>query len=465
MNIPSHIFKSYDIRGIYPDEISEENFAGIITAIYIFFTKKLGKDRVQVALGHDMRLSSPALHKIARDTLVNCGADVVDLGLVSTPTFYYAVSNYNYETGIEITASHNPKNYNGIKYVIRGENGLIKIGKPTGMEEVKNLALEGVSHEANEKGSVTEKQSIIADEVKSAIEAFGNPQLKSFKIIADPANAMGITYLEELEKAIPMDLEKMNFTLDGSFPVHQPDPMQPENLADIQNKMREGQFDIGLAPDGDGDRLYILDEKGEVVRPSVITSMLAKELFKQYPDRKVVVDQKYILTAQKNIESMGGEVIPTKTGHAFITEELNNSGALFAGEASAHYYYKFTGNAESQVMTIIGVLKIMSEENKPLSEIAAEFIHSVETGEINFEVENAQEILDTVKNQYQDAELSTMDGITLSYPDMRISLRSSNTEPLLRLNIEGLDNEKVEEVKNNVISIITNAGGRTPSGH
>ena len=465
MNIPGHIFKSYDIRGIYPTEINEENFPGIITAIYIFYTQKLGKDRVQVALGHDMRLSSPVLHKIALDTLVHCGAEVVDLGLVSTPTFYYAVSHFNYETGIEITASHNPKNYNGIKYVIKGENGLIKIGKPTGMDEVKNIALKGAVFAAQSSGMITQKNSIIADEVKSAIEAFGSPQLKKFKIAADPANAMGITYLEELERVIPMELEKMNFTLDGNFPVHQPDPVQPENLVDLQTVMRNGQFDIGFAPDGDGDRLYILDEKGEVVRPSVVTSMLAKELFKHYPDRKVVVDQKYILTATKNIESLGGQVIPTKTGHAFITEELNNTGALFAGEASAHYYYKFTGNAESQAMTIVGVLKIMSEENKPLSEIAAEFIHSTETGEINFEVKNAQEILDAVKEHYQDAELSTIDGITLSYPDFRISLRSSNTEPLLRLNIEGLDADQVAEVKNNVIEIITSAGGHAPSGH
>jgi phosphomannomutase len=465
MDIPSHIFKSYDIRGIYPTEINEENFSGIITAIYVFFTQKLNTEKVQVALGHDMRLSSPALHKVALETLINCGAEVIDLGMVSTPTFYFAVSNYGYQTGIEITASHNPKEYNGVKYVIKGENGLIKIGKPTGMEDVKALAVANTQHTAQEKGTVTQKDNVVTDEVQNALKTFGNPTLKEFSIIADPANAMGITYLEELENVIPMKLEKMNFTLDGSFPVHQPDPMQPDNLRDLQERMKSDSFDIGFAPDGDGDRLYVLDEKGDVVRPSVITSILAKELFSQYSERTVVVDQKYMLTAKKNIENMGGTVELSKTGHAFITEKLNEVNGLFAGEASAHYYYKFTGNAESQVMTIVGLLKILSEENKPLSEIAAEYIHSVESGEINYEVEDASQILEKVKDNYKDAEVSTLDGITLSYPDLRISLRSSNTEPLLRLNIEGLEVQKVDETKNTIHTLITESGGKINTGH
>jgi phosphomannomutase len=453
---PAHIFKSYDIRGKYPEDINEENVAQIITAIYKFLYEKDGKNKpLTVVLSRDMRLSSPSLSKIAQLILVNMGAQVIDIGIASTPTFYFAVYHYGYDAGIQITASHNPKEYNGIKFVKNTTQGLLKIGKPTGMEDVKKMALEGVTFTSEQKGTVTTKTDVLSDEVENALALLNKPQFKKFKIVADAANAMGAIYIDALFNKIPSDLVRMNFTLDGNFPAHQADPMQPENLVDIQKKVLEEKADFGLAPDGDGDRLFIIDEKGNVVSPSLIIGMIAKELFEEFPRQKVVVDQKYILTPKRIVEELGGELVPSKTGHAFITEKLTQIGGIFAGEASAHYYYKATGNAESQVITIASILKILTEENKPLSEVAEEFRRSYESGEINFEVTNAQEIMDKVKETYKDGQFSDLDGITLNFPTWRFNLRNSNTEPLLRFNLEAQTKEEMEAKKQEIVGLIT----------
>lgn len=453
MAVDSTVFKAYDIRGVYPEQINEENIVDTTHAIYKFFQDKLKKEHVQVALGHDMRISSPKLFPIVRDTLKSIGAHVVDIGLVSTPTFYFAVSNYNYETGIVITASHNPKQYTGMKFVINTPNGLLKIGKPTGMDDIKIMATNSVRVPESE-GSLEFKKDIVVDEVKNALDILKNPELKEFKIVADPANAMGITYIEELAKELPINLVKMNFTLDGTFPVHQPDPMQPENLVDAQKKLLEENADLALVPDGDGDRLFIIDEKGEVVSPSIITSMIAKELLSENPGGKIVVDAKYSFGVEKNVKEMGGEVLVSKTGHAFITEKMTQTGALMAGEASAHYYYKATGNAESQVITIVSLFKILTRENRPLSEVAEEYRRSYESGEINFKVTNAQEIMNAVKDRYQDGEFSDLDGIIIRYPDWKMSIRTSNTEPLLRFNLEAYEKDVMEKKRDEIKMII-----------
>ncbi len=444
MTIDPSIFKSYDIRGTYPDKINEDISREIAKAIHKFFSEKLGKNDFTIVLSRDMRTSSPTIFEAVKEVLLKRGANVIDLGISSTPTFYFAVSFYKYDAGIQITASHNPKEYNGIKFVMNTPGGLLKIGKPTGMDDIRDLAVNGVIDIEEKEGTIVKKEGVLEDEVKNAMNIFKNPEIKKFKIVADTANAVGALYIDALSKVLPIELVRMNFELDGTFPVHQADPMQPENLVDIQKRVVEVGADLGLAPDGDGDRLFIINEKGEVVPPPQIIGMLSKELLKDFPGSKVVVDQKYFLTAKKIVEEHGGELVLSKTGHAYITETMTKTGAIFAGEASAHYYYKATGNAESQVMTIVGVLKVLTQENKPISEVAEEFRRSYESGEFNYEVTNAKEVMDYLKGKYSDAELSEMDGIAMNYPDWRFSARSSNTEPLLRVNVEGATRELVD---------------------
>jgi len=448
------IFKAYDIRGLYPDEIDEKNIRQITKAIIFFFRKKLGKEDMTVVLGRDMRISSPSLFEQAKQVLLSMGVHIIDVGLVSTPTFYFAVQSKGYDAGIQITASHNPKDYNGIKFVLRGDQGLIKIGKSTGMDEIKTFATENDIKDESKSGKVTEKQGVVTDEVEYALSLLHNPHIAPFNIVADPANAMGASYIEALFKKIPGNLIKMNFDLDGTFPSHQPDPLNFENLKDLQKKVVEENADVGLAPDGDGDRLFFVDEKGQIVPASVITALVAREFLKDNPGSTILFDIRYILTPKQIIESLGGKTAVTKVGHAFITETMGQYDSPFAGESSAHYFYKATGNAESQVITILTVLKVMTETKKPLSQIVQDLKKSFESGEINFKVSNAQEIIDLLKDKYKDGDLSLLDGVAISYPSWRFSIRTSNTEPLLRLNLEALDEQTMNEKKNEVFELI-----------
>lgn len=452
MNINPGIFKGYDIRAIYPREINEENIVSIIKAIYTFLrSDKPQKEPLTLVVGTDMRISSPSLTKVAIQTLVDLGTNVIDIGIVSTPTFYFAVNHYGYEAGIQITASHNPKEYNGIKIVKKGLTGLIKIGKPTGIEEIKRMALAGESAPSIGKGTVAKKTGILEDEVDNALKILDYPEIKKFKIVADAANAMGSQYISALFKKVSQNLIPMNFELDGTFPIHQPDPLQTETLKDLQKRVVEEKADLGLAPDGDGDRLFFIDEKGNIVQPTIITSIVAKELLKKHPGEQILIDIRYLLTPQKIIAENGGTMKVTKVGHAYITEAMNASGGIFAGESSAHYFFRDTGNAESQLPIILTVLKVLTQENKPFSEIIEEYRRSYESGEFNFKVSNAISIIEGVKEKYKDGELNTLDGAAVSYPNWRFSLRTSNTEPLLRLNVESYDKKTMEEKRDELV--------------
>ncbi len=453
--IDEKIFKAYDIRGIYPTQLNEEGLIRIVQSIYKFFTQKINKDKLSVVLSYDMRLSGPQLFEAAKNTLVEIGADVIDTGMLSTPSFYYAASNYGYDCGIQVTASHNPKEYNGLKFVINNApNGLIKIGGSTGMPEIKKMAMDGIPDLPKGVGSITSRKGILEDEVKTALKLFDNPLIKKLKVVADPANAMGAQYIEALFNDVPAELIKMNFELDGSFPAHQPDPLNFENLVDLQKKVLEEKADLGLAPDGDGDRLYFIDEKGQVIPATLITALVAKELLKKNKDELILFDIRYILGSKKIIEEMGGRYDVTRVGHAFITEAMSKSNAIFAGESSGHFYYRANGNAESQLATLVSVLKYMTEENKPLSQLVEELRRSFESGEFNFKVTNAIEILDSLKEKYKDGELVTIDGVSISYPNWRFNVRTSNTEPLLRLNVESYEKNIMEEKYKEITQLI-----------
>lgn len=461
LTINPGFFKGYDIRGIYPSELNEENIVPIVKAIYTFLHRDKAKNEpLTLVVGTDMRTSSPSLTKVAMQTLVELGAHVIDIGLVSSPTFYFAVFHYGYEAGIQITASHNPKEWNGIKIVKKGPNGLIKIGKPTGLEDIKEMALKGQSLNAIPGGSVTKKTGILEKEVENALKIVGNPELDTFKIVADPGNAMGAQYIQALSEKVPMNLVKMNFELDGTFPAHQPDPLQQKTLVDLQKRVVEEKADLGLAPDGDGDRLFFIDEKGNIVRPTAIASIVASELLKKSPGEQILVDIRYLFTPQKIVAKNGGRLKITKVGHAYITESMNATGGIFAGESSAHYFFRDTGNAESQIPVILTVLKVLSEKKKPFSEVVNEYQRSYESGEFNFEVANAKEMLDKAKEAYKDGELEDMDGVAITYPNWRFSMRTSNTEPLLRLNVESYDKETMEKKRDEIVTFIKSFGAK-----
>src|SRR3989344_5347056 len=349
--IPGGIFKSYDIRGIYPSELNEENVVPITRAIYAHLLENITeKKSLIVAIGRDMRISSDPLFEKISETLIEMGANVIDFGIVPTTSFYFGVFKYKYDGGIMITASHNTKEYNGLKIVRISDKGtIIKVGKNTGMDDIKDKSLSGVNVKSTEKGSIKKQDGVMEEEVQNSFKMVNNPVLDSFKVVADPANALGALYIEELYKHIPGELIKMNFELDGTFPAHQADPLQFDLYKDLQKKVVEKGADLGLAPDGDGDRLFFIDENGSMVPASLITALVAKEFLADNPGEKILADIRYLMTPKAIIEEKGGTLVITKVGHAFITEKLNEVGGIFAGESSGHYFFRDTGNAESQV--------------------------------------------------------------------------------------------------------------------
>jgi len=452
---PEGIFKSYDIRGIYPHELNEEFAVPITKAIYKLLSEQLSKtEPLSIAVGRDMRLSSPVIFESVTKTLMELGAKVIDLGIASTPTFYYAVFSKKYDGGIQITASHNPKEYNGIKIVRSSPTGLVKIGKNTGMEDIKRMVREGVALVARGEGRIEKLEGILEAEIQNALKIVGYPEVKKYKIVADAANALGALYINALFKAIPGELVKMNFELDGTFPAHQADPLQKETLVDLQKRVKEEKADLGLAPDGDGDRLFFIDEKGEIIPPSLITALVAKELLTDKKGETILFDIRYILTPKKIVEEYGGKYEVTRVGHAFITEKMHQTGAIFAGESSSHYFFRETGNAESQIPMILFVLKVMTREGKPISEIINNLRKSHESGETNYKVKNALEIIEALKEKYKYGDISTLDGIAVTFEDWRFSVRTSNTEPLLRLNVEHIGKKDLEGRVNELVSEI-----------
>ncbi|NTU47079.1 phosphomannomutase/phosphoglucomutase [Candidatus Roizmanbacteria bacterium] len=461
------IFKAYDIRGLYPSEINSETIQTIVKAIYSFFVTDIQRENLQVVLGRDMRLSSPELFEKAKDALVSLGAQVIDIGLVPTTAVYYAVLKGNYDVGIQISASHNPPQYNGVKLVKRDGTKLIKIGKTTGMDEVKRRAVEGDFVPSAENGAVAQYPNAIADEVENALATVRPTHIRPLKVVADPANAMGATYIAELFKKVPGELIPINFNLDGNFPAHKPNPLEFETLVQLQQKVREEKADLGIATDGDGDRVFFIDEKGQILSATITSALIAKEILTKKPGEKILVDVRYTRNVQAVVEKYQGTTILSQVGHALITKLLNDEGAAFAGESSGHYYFRETGGGESAVRVIVTLLELIGAEQKPLSELVRDVQSSIESGEINFVVNEgttAADIIQSVLSSYPDGEVSRQDGVSIDYPDWRVNIRSSNTEPLLRLNVEGQSQEivdtKVEELKSQII-----AAGSQPESH
>jgi phosphomannomutase len=455
------IFKAYDIRGIYPSELNESSVSVIGKAIYTYLITKLKKESISVVLGYDMRASSESLAEQISDAILSLGGTVINIGLVPTPTLYYEVRNGRYDAGIQVSASHNPGEYNGIKSILRNGDAIIKIGKDTGMDIVKKLAISEEFSPAKTGGKVVVKTHALSEEVDAAYETV-KPTIKpGLKVVVDAANAMGAPMIDELLKRTDINVIRMYWELDGTFPNHQADPLQFKLLKNLQKRVIEEGADFGIAPDGDGDRVFFVHEKGEIVPATLITALITKAILATHPGEKVLVDIRYIRNVQAVCNKYGGHMSVSRVGHALITEQLNREHAFFAGESSGHYYFRATGGGESSVRVILHLLHALTLAGKPLSDLLAEFATSVESGEINFELQEGtttRSVIDTIKKEYKEGEFSDMDGIAITYPAWRFSIRSSNTEPLLRLNVEGESGELVKQKKTELSDKILSLG-------
>lgn len=446
------IFKAYDIRGIYPTALNEETAYRVGRAFSEILKRENPDKKLAVVVGGDMRTSTPSLKKEVIRGITDSGVNVVDVGLVTTPTFYFSVARYGYDGGLQVSASHNPKEYNGFKMV---RARAVPFSGDSGIYEIRDMVVKNEFPEVSEKGTVTEKTGIVEEEVKLQQADIDLSSIKPFKIVVDAANAMGAIDVEAMFAPLKCELIRLNFELDGTFPVHQPDPLDEENLEILKNAVIEHKADLGIAPDGDGDRYFFVDEKGEVVRQEILRGIMAQIAIKENPRATVCYDIRPGKITRDMIEEAGGRAVVTKVGHSLIKEHMIRENAVFGGESSGHYFYKFDyGTFEAPVVFVTKFLKFISEQNKPVSEIIAPYKKYFHSGEVNSEVEDKEGKMKALAEKYSDGEVSWLDGITIEYPDFWFNVRASNTEPLLRLNLEAVSKEKMEEKRDEVLEFI-----------
>ncbi len=440
-------FKAYDVRGIYPSELDEEGAYAIGRAYVEQFEPR------SLAVGRDTRLSAPTMAKAVIEGAADAGADVHDIGMVGTEMLYYAVGAHQLEGGICVTASHNPKEYTGMKIVRRGA---LPVGGESGLFEIRDRALAGFGP-AGKRGAIVELDVWpgFVDKVLSFVDVSA---LAPLRVVVDAANGMGGTMLAPVLDRLPsLDVVRCYFEPDGSFPNHEPNPLLPENRAFIVERTRSEGADLGVAYDGDADRCFFVDDTGEFVPGDFVTALLARSLLGREPGGKVIYDVRASWAVPRTIEEAGGIPLVNRVGHAFIKHRMRKEDAVFAGEVSAHYYFRDFTQADSGVVPFLLVLELISRSGRKLSELLAPFRERYFiTGEINTPVADVPLKLQEIKERYvaEGARISHLDGISVDFDDWHFNVRPSNTEPLLRLNLEALSEQEMEARRDQVLDLI-----------
>jgi phosphomannomutase len=451
MVIDPSIFKEYDIRGVYPDTINYE-LAVLIGRAFADLVIEQGP----IAVGRDMRLSSPEIAKGLIEGITKQGRDVIDVGLITTDMSYFAAGKFPFAGGIMITASHNPKEYNGLKLCLAKAAPVSGDG---GIYQMRDNILNNKFKQAEKVGQVSEK-NILADWINHALSFIDEKAIKPLKIVVDAGNGMASILFPELKKRLPLEIIPLYFELDGSFPNHPAAPIVPENLKDAQKKVLDEKADLGLVFDGDGDRAVLIDETGRVVSGTIMTAMIAEYFLKKIKGATILYNAICGWIVPEVISSLKGKGIRVPVGHSLIKENMRKYDALFAGEHSGHYYFKENYYADSALITILITLQIISQENKKVSEIIKKFDKYPSSGEINFEISDKEKVINEVEKIYGQKAKSTdkIDGLTVWFDDWWFNLRPSNTEPLLRLNIEAKNQELLDLRKKEIIDFLKGYG-------
>jgi phosphomannomutase len=446
------VFKAYDVRGIYPDELDEAGAEAIGRAYVEQFEPR------RIAVGRDMRVSSPAMQEAVMRGAAAAGADVLDLGLVGTEMVYFAVGSLELEGGAMVTASHNPKQYTGLKLVRRGA---LPVGGESGLLDVRDRALsESRNGGSHRDGSVTEgsleRYDIWPAYVERVLSFVDVAAIRPLKVVIDAANGMAGTMLPPVLERLPVEVVRCYFEPDGSFPNHEPNPLLPENREFIVRKTLQEAADLGVAFDGDADRCFFVDDTGEFVPGDFVTALFAESVLEKEPGAKVIYDVRASRAVPETIERGGGVPLVNRVGHAFIKARMRQEDAAFAGEVSGHYYFRDFSQADSGVVPFLLMLELISKKGGSLSEILAPlreryFI----TGELNTPVSDVAVKLQELKERYgKEGRVSHLDGISVDFDDWHFNVRPSNTEPLLRLNLEAMSAELMEQKRDDVLAVI-----------
>ncbi|MGI8753359.1 MAG: phosphomannomutase/phosphoglucomutase [Acidimicrobiales bacterium] len=430
MSVPDEVFKAYDIRGTVPDQFDADLARSIGTAFAAFAAAPT------IVVGRDMRASGVELSRAFAEGATAHGADIVDLGLTSTDELYFA-SGYLDAPGAMFTASHNPARYNGIKLCLSGAR---PVGEESGLAEIKAAVTDGSTPAGpGPVGSITQRDVLdgYAAKVRSFVDI---SSLSPFKVVADTANGMGGLVVPAVFEGLGFDLEILFAELDGSFPNHPADPIQAANLVDLRQRIVETGADLGLAFDGDADRCFLVDDAGEPVPGSTTTAMVAAAMLEKYPGATILHNLICSKAVPEIIRERGGTPVVTRVGHSYIKGVMATTDAVFGGEHSGHYYFRDNYRADSGCIAALVVTELLSAAGRPLSEVRKDFERYADSGEINTEVANPRAVIDAVAAAYAEAsataEQSRMDGLTVDFGSWWFNLRPSNTEPLLRLNLE-----------------------------
>ncbi len=437
-DIKKSIFKAYDIRGLYPQEINDEDAYRIARA----FVSALGCKRV--VIGHDMRESAAPYEVATIRGLVDQGADVVPIGLTSTPMYYFAVNHLNADAGVMCTASHNPAEYNGYKMTGKGAVPSIAI---ISNEDLWKLASDGNFAEPEKKGTILPKEDVLDAYAEAVLDNTGIRSLGNLKMVIDCANGMGGYILPKIMGKVGSDPTRLYWRLDGSFPNHEANPLKTETLLALRDRVVDEKADIGIAFDGDGDRVAFVDEKGQIISGDFVTALIAREMLKKKPGAEILYDLRSSWIVPEEIEKAGGKATECRVGHGLIKKQMREEGGYFAGELSSHYYFSDFYTTDNGDLAMLNMLKLMLDEKKPLSEIVAPLRKYHHSGEINSEVKDIPAVLAKLKSKYGPVakRVTEIDGYKAEFADWWFNVRPSNTEPLIRLNLEAKTKEMMDE--------------------
>ena len=437
----SAIFKAYDIRGVYPTEIDEDVARRIGTAFARW------AETPQLVTGRDMRTSSPDLSSAFIEGATGAGTDVIDVGLVSTDALYFASGVLDLP-GAMFTASHNPPRYNGLKLC---RNKASPIASDSGLEDIRKLAEAADEHF---EGRAAEERNVLEDYASHCRSFVDRSLLRPLKVAVDAGNGMAGRTVPVVFGDLPFEVVPLYFDLDGTFPNHLANPIEPENLVDLQRTVLETNCDIGFSFDGDADRVFLVDEKAQLISGSLTTALVAERLLKKAPGAGIIYNLICSWTVPEVIEENGGRPIRTRVGHSFIKQVMAETGAIFGGEHSGHYYFKENFRADSGMIAALLALEALSVAEQPLSVVLEPFQRYAASGEINSEVADQQGMIEKIAETYRDGKQDLSDGLTVEYEDWWFNCRPSNTEPLLRLNLEARTAALMAEKRDEVLAVI-----------
>jgi phosphomannomutase len=439
----SRIFKAYDVRGVIPDDLNPE-IAERIGAAFAAWA-----EAPEIVLGRDARLSSPELAAALTEGITSRGVDVVDLGLASTDLLYFASGSLD-RPGVMITASHNPKDYNGLKFCRAGAK---PVGEDSGLAEIRALAEKGDEVLGRGRGAV--RQRVLLDAYVEHVLRFTDVEhMRPMTVVVDTANGMGGLVVPAVMARLPVKLHHLYPELDGTFPNHPADPIDPANQRDLKTAVLEHGADVGMAFDGDADRVFLVDERAEDVSGSVLTALVAVAMLDREPGAKVVHNLICSWAVPEVIREHGGTPVRTRVGHSFIKQVMAETGAIFGGEHSGHYYFRDNFNADSGLIAAVIALGELSRSDRPLSELLRPYRRYAASGEINTHVDDPRETIERVAEAFRDGRQDRLDGLTVEFEDWWFNVRPSNTEPLLRLNAEARTEELLEAKTQEVLAVI-----------